>query len=722
MVLEIGRTVLVDDGPAVVTSLHVAGVTVRVLDGSSRVVEWPDLDQLREPNRADAGAVIRRLQPLWSCMSEAGKETTLDRLEVVLEIVTGFRRGHAELADGGEPREPFGPAWGVSLTTRCTRMAALLTDELQNDRGHRRRLDAGSSRRTSVSASTVYNWVVRWRQDGLVGLVDARQLRGRVPFDVVLSTEFRSAAALVVGQLDGSTSTVNIDELMRRIRVRMLAVGLDEPVPQRASLQYLSQLMRERGHTTRSQRTRSLRGTTGYSHVPVVRIGEVVAIDATRADVLVYDERSGKPISVEILTAIDVASRVVLALRVVARSADSVDASLLMYDVMRPMSQLVEGTTYRDWRWAGIPEGIAPPFTPAVWNSLEDATLQGEHPIPGLTPDAIRSDHGSIFVSAAFEDVLRKFQIDLLLSRGKRPTDNAHVERWHETLQRAVQQLPGYKGRNPSQRGSATGRIDAGAIEPLVTATELQRHLRAFVALDYHRTWHQGLVYPGVELERLTPLSLFDALHAVTGRIHVPQDPDLLYEFLPVRWGTVGGSGVEFHNLTYDAPVLDGFRAVRSGEFRRQDSAVPFFYDPHDVSRIWFRDPATGTVVEVPWRGAHLLSAPMTDATRDRAIGRIRAQRGAGMLKRGAATELIARELGALSTNAGLKEWRAQLAAAQLRVEQSRRDHDEAQAAIAEAASLDNPAPGTSDFVALPEDSAGLSVYRDDEWPDLREL
>ncbi|MCR6649178.1 MAG: Mu transposase C-terminal domain-containing protein [Cellulomonas sp.] len=454
-----------------------------------------------------------------------------------------------------------------------------------------------------------------------------------------------------------------------------------------------------------------------------MRPGEVVAIDATRADVLVYDERSGKPISVEVLTAIDVASRIVLALRVVARSADSIDASLLMYDVMRPMSQLVEGTTVHDWRWAGIPEGIALPLGRSVWNRLEDATLQGEHPIPGLAPDAIRSDHGSIFLSAAFEDVLRKFQIDLLLSRGKRPTDNSHVERWHETLQRAVQQLPGYKGRNPSQRGSAVGRIDAGAIEPLVTASELQRHLRAFVALDYHRTWHQGLIYPGMERERLTPLSLFDALNAVTGRIHVPQDPDLLYDFLPVRWGTVGHAGVEFHNLTYDCAVLDAHRSVRTGQFRRQDAAVPFFYDPHDVSRVWFRDPATGTVVEVPWRGAHLLSAPMTDAVRDRAIARVRAQRGAGMLKRGAATEMIASELGELTSIATMKEWRVQLAAADLRVAQSRRDHDEAQTAISEAASLDvTDAQLAVPDLALPiDDAVGLSVYRDDEWPDLRE-
>jgi len=112
----------------------------------------------------------------------------------------------------------------------------------------------------------------------------------------------------------------------------------------------------------------------------------------------------------------------------------------------------------------------------------------------------------------------------------------------------------------------------------------------------------------------------------------------------------------------------------------------------------------------------------MTDAVRDRAVARVRAQRGAGKLKRGAATEAIVHELGELTSTATLKEWRAQLAAAQLRVDQSRCDHDEAQAAIAEAASLDVPAVAqTPDGTVLPPEVAtGLSVYRDDEWPDLQ--
>ena len=57
----------------------------------------------------------------------------------------------------------------------------------------------------------------------------------------------------------------------------------------------------------------------------------------------------------EILTAIDVATRVILALRVVPRSANGLEAGLLVYGVCRPFSLTVAGTTVSDWRWVGLP-------------------------------------------------------------------------------------------------------------------------------------------------------------------------------------------------------------------------------------------------------------------------------------------------------------------------------------------------------------------------------
>lgn len=480
--------------------------------------------------------------------------------------------------------------------------------------------------------------------------------------------------------MDGDQSTVSIDEIDWRTRVALKRAGHDDVVvPQRLTAEYLAHLKRGVGATTRSQRSRSLQRVSGKQHFPAIRPGQIVAIDVTRADNLVYDPLLGRSYSVEIIAAIDVATRVILALRVVPKSADGIDAGLLLYDVCRPFSMTVDGTTISDWRWAGLPQVIdacdvavkigrrtvAPDF----------ATLQGEHQIPAVMPDAIRSDHGSIFVSDHFRALLRDFGIDLLLSRGKKPTDNPHIERWHETLQRAVQQLPGYKGRNTSERGRLV------AEEALVTAEELAEHLKRFIALDYHRTWHTGLVIGAEPTARMSPLELWDIMLDATGRIDVPQRADMLYQMLPIKWGTVGAAGVEFTDMVYDDRLLDDFRNVARGGFRDGDKKVPFFVDPHDLSRIWFRHPETGRVHPIMWRGAFFTDAPMTDTIVQAVRRRVRERGGNHILSRGSAQRQILDELTELTSGPVPTDWTAKLSAARRRVEQSRKDHAEAQAA-----------------------------------------
>jgi transposase InsO family protein len=167
----------------------------------------------------------------------------------------------------------------------------------------------------------------------------------------------------------------------------------------------------------------------------------------------------------------------------------------MVYDICRPFSAFVQGTAMTDWRWVGLPAQLDLSETrmraKRLLISPDFTTLQGQHDIPSVRPDAIHADQGAIFVSLVFRATLCDLGIDLLLSRGGHPTDNPHVERWHETLQRALQQFPGYKGRNTSERGRIV------SAEPLMTARELQDFLRRFVALDYHRSWHTGLILPG---------------------------------------------------------------------------------------------------------------------------------------------------------------------------------------------------------------------------------
>lgn len=715
--LAVGARILGDDRYLLVVAVGRHAVTVETSTGERSEVAYPDITG----SNVSGGASTLRLatlEPWWSGLPDVVRRDALDRLEVVLEILTGYRWGHQRLAQLGEPFPPFGdPA--VSLHARCQRMADQLSYEAGVNRQMLRRLEDGELASTKVSVNTVRRWVRNWQTAGLRSLVDKRSVKDRQGFEAI-DDRVRVIADDVFSRFDGDVSKVNTATIEADIRLQMQSEGLaDLQVPERLLQEYLSARQRALGGSTRAHRSRTLRRkASAYTSFPAMHPSHL-AIDATRADVLVWDELRERPVSVEVLTAISVSTRVIVALRVTPRSGNALEAGLLLYDAMRPMSMLVEGTTVDDWRWCGVPESLD--LSEVAVHRSENRiippgqTLQGVHFKPGVRPSSIRCDHGSVFLSEHFMGLLRDFGIDLMLSRGSKPTDNPHVERWHETLQRAYQQLPGYKGRNVAERGR---KVD-GTGDKLLTATELERHLRRFVALDYHRSWHEGLVLPGAPSARLTPLEMWDATMEVTGRLHVPQHPDLIYQFLPIRWLTIGHAGVEYKNLTYDAPVLTDLRDVRKGTFQADSRKAPFHYDPRDVSRIWFRHPDTGRIHEIPWKARHLLDMPMGDWMHERALARIAERGGNAALNRKSTWRQIIAELGQLTTAEETAEARAKAYAARLRWEQAQRDHAEA----ADAAAMFDGDQDRLDTPLRPrraESDDGFDI--DAEWPDYDEV
>lgn len=718
--LRVGERVLLPTGLGVVAGVNRDGYSIAHADGAVVDTPWTELAPPAVLHPDGERAIHRQLSPWWEMMEETTRQQAKGRLEVVMEITTGFRDGLPELARDGEPFAPYGSSFGSSLHQRCLRMADELNRERDGNRSHQRRILEGELKDASVSVSTIRNWLVAHEQRGLLGLVDGRRMRRSLGFEV-LDPDFRAAILEIVETFDGDPSAVNNKEILRRARVAMKASGkVGYPQPARAAGEYVSWLFKERGQSTRAHRTNAIRGSSGKTHFPALRPGQVIAIDATRADVLVWDPLHERAMSVEVLTALDVATRCILACRVAPKSADAVDAGLLLYDVMRPFHLVVEGTQVSDWRWAGVPTTVDFSGVDVVTERgplAPSGTLQGEHTIPAVFPEAIRCDHGSIFVSNHFRSLCDDLGIEILLSRGRRPSDNAHGERIHLTYDAFWQQLPGYKSNNVAGRGRKVEQ------EPLYTAAELEVLLRRWIALDYHQTWHEGIAVPGalgapgVPGARLTPIECFDALLEVTGRIDLPVFGP--YAFLPIRWGTVRHGGVEFNNLVYDSARLDDFRNVRTGQYRSKDRAMPFFQDPHDVSRIWWMDPDTEVVHEIPWRGRDRLEAPMTDAVLQSVRRRISARGGNLALNKRSTEDLLLKELTQLMTEPPTQESRALLSAAARRVELSERDHTEA----FDAARVHE----FSDGVVTPlrrrkaeEPVLGYDV--DEEWPDYDEI
>ena len=675
--VTVGARVLTNRGVVRVTRLDRHGVDTTNAAGDVRFVTFRDLDA-RVVVNGHVQQAHASLRPWWDGLRDDVRAAALFKLEVVQEILTGYREGLAAFASEGEPVAPFGPNYGASLSKRIDVMARSISFERSVDRAVMRRVRDGEIQSSTVAPRSILTWVRAWERDGLRGLVDRRQIRGKIGFDT-LDRAFLEAADAVFATFNGDVSAVNLNEIDRRIRVRLKQQGVtDYRSPQRLTQEYLSFRHKQLGRTTRGHSSQAQRRVSGHASYPAQHPSECCT-DVTRADNLVWDEVDHVAIGVEVATLMSLSTRVVLACRIFPRSANAVEIGLLLYDAMRDFSMVVEGTSADDFRWSGIPESLdlgANPVRLSRRPALKkDAGISGVHPLPGVTPSAIRCDHGSIYVSAHFRALLNDFGITLMLSRGKKPTDNPHVERLHETYQRAYQQIPGYKGRAVYERGRWVG---IQADEPLLSAAELERHMHRFIAWDYHRQPHRGLVLPGAPTARLTPLEMWDALMDATGRISVPCHPDLLYQFLPVRWLSVGHAGVTYRNLTYDAPVLDEFRAVVPGRFTDHDARVPFHYDPRDVTRLWFRHPDTGRIHEIGWRARHLCDAPLTDAVRDRALERIRERGGNRALNRTVVAREIVEEITEISAVPAAPAMASTMAAARLRYAQSRAEHDEA--------------------------------------------
>lgn len=725
--LHEGATVIGAEGPLLVVGVRPLSVRVETIHGEVKDYRLEEIKAARGVFDGRADAVVEPFRHSFEGVSEDARQLALDREEIVLTIQTGFARGHRALARQGEPFWPFDPAAGVSLRRKLAAMVEQLQDEDAVDRGAHRDREAGRTTRPGRIGTPTANTIRAWHRayfaepGGLFALIDGRSRQGRSQF-ATIDPAIKEVCGEVIARFDGNESAKRQKDIYRQVLGKLGAAGIDvDELPRDTLRKYIAHMTKPLGRTTRAHKTNKLRTTASYSSFATVGVGQVVAIDVTRADNFCYDPFTGTAVSVEVMTAIDLASRVIVGVRVFPRSPTGFEAGLLLVDILRPYSLAVDPDRVDDWRWAGVPEHIGL-FPHAVAEAqridgLAGRPLVGEHGIPGVLPDSIRADRGSIFTGSHFRALCRQFGINLLLSRGAHPTDNAVMERFWETLQACFQAAPGYKGHNVAERGSKVGRItldkDDQPVfhggEPALTPRELERHIREWIATTYHRSPHSSLILvdQNVSVEdagmRLTPLDVYDSLMAAQGRIHVLQRADLIYEAMPIRWGQIGANGVEFDDLYYDCRELDQFRNVRDWTFRPPGQAghtgdqrhragpkaAPFYYDPRDVSAYWLRHPDTGAIIRVPWRREHELRAPMTAVTLRHAKGLMNKRGGYRDLSRDAIETEVLTTLNTtdgydrLRGDPNLADWHGNmLTAAAMRSGQSKHDHGEAASAV----------------------------------------
>ena len=115
-----GANILFPEGPRIVIAVGPFGYTVRDVTGGVHEVSWTDVEPARAIVDGRVDAVAESLMAVLSGLSDDALQESLDKLEVVLTMRTGFALGHPALARPGEPYSLFNPA-RKSRTARSAR-------------------------------------------------------------------------------------------------------------------------------------------------------------------------------------------------------------------------------------------------------------------------------------------------------------------------------------------------------------------------------------------------------------------------------------------------------------------------------------------------------------------------------------------------------------------------------------------------------------------------
>lgn len=512
-------------------------------------------------------------------LDENRQRELAERVGHVQEVLTGYRLGSPQLATDGQPRHPYRP--GTSMMDRYRAKATEL----------------------AVGVSTVRRWVAAFRAQGPAGLVrevggPKAGLLGRVDPRWVDMCQLVLAEHVTASR---PTRAIVLAEIESRLAERHGAGEV--PIPGKTTgYQLLAELSRGSNAftgSTKGKRSIADRPQGVYGRLRATRPGEYVLLDSTRLDVFAMEPVTCRWVQAELTVAMDLYSRCICGLRVTPVSTKAVDVAAVLFETLHPR----RGSPPE----AGLPYHGVPDTVVVHAGRLVDA--KGKPLLPSVAAETIVYDHGQIYLSRNVESVCAKFGISLQPARPRTPTDKSPLERWFRTLADGLLvALPGYKGADVHSRG-----LDVHD-QAFFFLDELEAVIREWIGL-YHRRAHDGLCVPEVPRLAMSPLDMFEHGIQRAGWLSIPNQPDLVYEFLPVAWTSIQHYGVQINTLRYHGPALIPYRNRRSPFGGVHAGKWPIAVDPGDIRRVYFQNPGDHRWHPLQW-GRPAPRAPAVPACR----------------------------------------------------------------------------------------------------------
>ncbi|MFZ3595746.1 transposase [Streptomyces sp. BH104] len=561
-----GNEVVLKDGHG-----RLLRLSLRELLFSDRAAISPDAPG---PSADDEGEIA---SVVLGQLAEPEKQKVLERAEHVREALTGYRSGSPELARDGEPRSEYSPERPLEA-----RYAAKIAE-------------------LGVGLRTLKRWIAEFRDHGEAGLAPRKgpTRKSKIAAD---DRWVETAVEVMVEHADQSRPSRTM--VIERTRARVIARFGEGVVPQpsRATAFRLMEELERRHPLFRlsTKRNRDIAGRPEgpYGKLRPTRPGEYLLMDSTRLDVFAFDPLTLKWVQAELSVGMDWYTRCITGIRLTPVSTKAVDVSAVLFQSFRPRLAGRDWPRHAVWPEHGIPR--------TVLVDVEGATGPGLAS-PPLVPETLVVDHGKVYVSEHLTSACRRMGISIQPARLRTGRDKGPVERYFRTLREGLLQvLPGYKGPDIHSRG------EAPEDDAFFFLDELEAIIREWTATVYHCTPHSSLVDPGLPGLRMSPAKMFEHGMARAGYIEVPRDTDLAYEFLKTEWRTVQHYGVEIGRRRYSGLGLPepGLRSPYDGPVK---NGWPFQVDPDDITRIYFRDPATRSWHTLTWEHAPSAEMPLSE-------------------------------------------------------------------------------------------------------------
>jgi len=330
-------------------------------------------------------------------------------------------------------------------------------------------------------------------------------------------------------------------------------------------------------HTRDSQKGRP-KPNPGASFYGATRPMEMFETDCTPLNQFCVSD--GQYVDADVLTVMDLSSRMIHGLRVVPAPHTARDVNLALYDAL--------SCDFRRRHWAPEPKDFYAGLPDWIIVPADNVTY-----MPGTVK--LKTDRGSQFNNRQTVGLLAAQGIELFVTGPGQGFAKGVIEAFQARYSRLTQGLDGDKGRSPEHRAKGANR----AIGP--SLQDAEQMLIDFVTQEYHFAKHESLRSPTNPKKRICPMDRFVDYVTRFGELNAPLDPDFIFQFLEVAYRQVWDDGIHLRGETYDGPALRGLRLQPRGKKRPQ---VEVRYDRHGMSRVFVADADTGAYVPVPLRSS----------------------------------------------------------------------------------------------------------------------